>query len=128
MTVEAISRRRFQFSLRSILILTAMTALLLVPVAWVAREREQMRRAREEVLRAREEAVRAVVLAERAARDRADAAATASSKTVADSRQSAMTSEPSSLVERLQRENAELKDQVDILRREVERLKTANKR
>jgi len=84
-----------------------------------------MIRAREEVLRAREEAVRAVVRAERAARETADPAATAGSKSGADSRQSARTNEAPDLVERLQRENAELKVQVETLRQEVERLKAA---
>ena len=64
MPVAATGRRRFQFSLRSILIVTALTAILLVPVAWVSRERQQMIQARQEVLRARQEAIHAVVLAE----------------------------------------------------------------
>jgi predicted RNase H-like nuclease (RuvC/YqgF family) len=84
-----------------------------------------MIRARQEVLRAREEAVRAVVLAERAARETADSAAIAGSKSRAGSRQYARTNEAPDLVERLQRENAELKDKVETLRREVERLKAA---
>jgi predicted RNase H-like nuclease (RuvC/YqgF family) len=128
MTVEVTGQRQFQFSLRSILVVTAMVAILLVPLAWVTRERQQMIRAREEVLRAREEAVRAVVLAERAARETADAAAIAGSKSVAEPPQSARTNQPAGLVERLQRENAELKVQVETLRREVERLKAANRR
>jgi hypothetical protein len=114
--------------LLSILVVTAMVAILLVPLVWVTRERQQMMRAREEVLRAREEAVRAVVLAERAARETAVPAPTAGSTTEAPLRQSARTKEASDLVERLQRENAALKDQVETLRREVERLKTAKPR
>jgi len=82
----------------------------------------------ERILRAREEALRAVVLAERAARKTAVPAATAGSKTEAGSRSSARTIEAPGLVERLQRENAELKDTVESLRREVERLKAANER
>jgi cell division protein FtsB len=124
-TVEAIGQRRFQFSLRSILIVTAITAVLLVPVAWVTRERQQMIRARAEVLQAREEAVRAVVLAERATRIPVIANPT---KTRIDSRQSAKTDVHAAIILRLQRENAELKTEVETLRREVERLKTANKR
>jgi predicted RNase H-like nuclease (RuvC/YqgF family) len=114
--------------LLSILVVTALTALLLVPVAWVARERQQMIRARAEVLRAREEAVRAVVRAERAARESTGPAPTAGSRTGASLPLSARTNEAPDLVERLQRENAELKDQVETLRREVERLKTAKQR
>jgi predicted RNase H-like nuclease (RuvC/YqgF family) len=105
-----------------------MVAILLVPLAWVTRERQQMIRAREEVLRAREEALRAVVLAERAARETAVPAPTADPKTGAGSRQSARKNEAPDLVERLQRENAELKNEVKTLRREVERLKAANER
>jgi cell division protein FtsB len=118
MTVAATGRRRFQFSLRSILVVTALTAILLVPVAWVTRERQQMIQARQEVLRARQEAIRAVVLAERAAI--AD-----TTKTGPDSRQSAKTGPHAALIEQLQRENAMLKAQVETLRQEVERLRTA---
>jgi cell division protein FtsB len=125
MPVAATGRRRFQFSLRSILIVTALTAILLVPVAWVTRERQQMIQARQEVLRARQEAIHAVVLAERAAYREASALTT---KTMSDSWQSAKTDQPAGLVERLQRENAELKAQVEALRREVELLKAANPR
>ncbi len=50
--------RRFQFSVRSLLLMTAVLALSLAPVVWVTRERRQM-------LRAREEAIRSVILAER---------------------------------------------------------------
>lgn len=127
MTVKVTGRRRFQFSLRSILVVTAMTAVLLVPLVWVAREREQMIRARAEVLRAREEALHAVVLAERAARAAAVPVPTASSKTGASLPLSAKTIEPPALIERLQRENAELKAKVETLRREVEHLKAAEK-
>ncbi len=49
---------RFQFSVRSLLMMTAVLALSLAPVVWVTRERRQM-------LRAREEAIRSVLLAER---------------------------------------------------------------
>ena len=49
---------RFQFSVRSLLIMTAVLAVSLAPVVWVTRERRQM-------LRAREEAIRSVLLAER---------------------------------------------------------------
>ena len=49
---------RFQFSVRSLLVMTAVLAFSLAPVVWVTRERRQM-------LRAREEAIRSVLLAER---------------------------------------------------------------
>jgi predicted RNase H-like nuclease (RuvC/YqgF family) len=127
MTVEATGRQRFQFSLASILVLTALTAILLVPLAWVTRERQQMLLAQAEVLRAREEAVRAVVLAERAAAATAVRVGAAGSKTGAALLQSAKTNESTDLVERLKRENAELKAKVETLRQEVERLKAAEK-
>jgi hypothetical protein len=101
-------RRWYQFSLRWLLLVTAVLALLLVPVAWVAREREQM-------LRARAEALRAVVLAERARSqlEKSWVAGRADSGPAADA---------AGLIEQLRRENAELKRTIERLRREVERL------
>jgi hypothetical protein len=125
MSVAATGRKRFQFSLRSIMVLMALSAISLVPIVWVARERQQMIQAREEVLRAREEAVRAVVLAERAARGEAVVDTT---KTKPDPRQSAKADPRDDLIGRLQRENAELKAQVETLRRDVERLRVAPNR
>ncbi len=58
MEIAGRPRFRFQYSLRTLFAITAIVALLLVPVAWVARERRQ-------VLEAREAALRAVVRAER---------------------------------------------------------------
>lgn len=54
-------RSRFQFSIRTLLLLTVVSALLLVPVAWVARERRQMVLAQRDILLAREVALRSVV-------------------------------------------------------------------
>ena len=129
---------RFQYSLRTLFIVTAIVALLLVPVAWVARERQQ-------VLVAREAALRAVVLAERdrarAVQARYDAAlraqatvalspGTESSATIgidpsnetAAKAANASAARPTA-VEKLMRENAALKKTVEELRREIERLK-----
>jgi hypothetical protein len=55
---------RFQYSVRTLAILIALAALLLAPLAWLAREQRR-------ILAAREAAIRAVVLAERAAMVRA---------------------------------------------------------
>src|SRR5215467_8559383 len=44
------SRRRFQFSMRTLLIVVAMLALLLMPAAWVVRE-QQIARVAEERMR-----------------------------------------------------------------------------
>ena len=56
--MKRIGPARVQFSVRSLLIATAVLASALAPVVWVMRERRQM-------LRAREEAIRSVILAER---------------------------------------------------------------
>jgi hypothetical protein len=48
--MDEAKRGRWQFSARSLLLVTAAVALLLAPVAWVARERQQMTRARQEIL------------------------------------------------------------------------------
>jgi predicted RNase H-like nuclease (RuvC/YqgF family) len=113
-------------------------ALLLVPVAWVARERQRM-------LEAREAALRAVVLAERnralavkAQYHGAIRAQTGSALSPAAESSSPSEDEPSeeiareaekapdarpAVVEQLRRENAELKKTVEELHREIERLK-----
>lgn len=114
-------RRRYQFSVRSLLVVTAILALLLVPVVWVTRERQQM-------LRARNEALRAVILAERYRLEKARQAAIPTNLGPAEGRgdeprSSAQPAGASAWIERLERENAELKDTIEQLRREVERLK-----
>jgi hypothetical protein len=119
-------KRRFQFSLWSLLAATAAMALLLVPVVWVARERQ-------EVLRAREEAVRAVILAERqrAASQNTGPAIPTTIDRLARGRPTSqgtpLPSDVSALVEQLQRENAELKATVERLRSEVDQLKAASR-
>jgi hypothetical protein len=98
MTTGPAGRRWYQFSLRRLLLVTPMFALVLVPLAWVTRERQQL-------LQARDEAVRAVILAERY-------------RSALKQREAAVPAE----IERLRRENAELKASVERLRRQVERL------
>ncbi len=120
------ARRRVQFSVRSLLIVTALLALALVPLVWVMRERRQ-------VLRAREEAIRSVLLAERR-RTQLRAKGAQSADEVNDFAPDAELTEPPPpvskeiLIEHLRRENNELKDTVDSLRQEVERLRAANRR
>jgi hypothetical protein len=106
-------RGRFQFSIRTLLVVTAALALLLVPVAWVTRERQQMMLAERAVLQAREVALRSAVL-EAQRREQAEA-----------SRQE--TAVQRSSLEQLQRENAELRRQVEKLRSETEQLKKSAK-
>jgi cell division protein FtsB len=91
---------RFRFSLRTLMLVTAAIALLLVPVAWVARERMQMMRAQEALLQAREVALRSVV------------------------REGQRLPRQSEAMEQLRRENADLKQQVEQLRRQVEQLRS----
>jgi hypothetical protein len=117
--------RRPQFSVRSLLIVTAVLALSLAPVVWVTRERRQM-------LRAREEAIRSVLLAERhrvELRAKRGPNGTRTCDFVPDTETTDVPSVPPDvLIEHLRRENNELKDTVDSLRQEVQRLRAANHR
>ena len=120
--MELTSPRRFQFSIRSLLIATALLALSLVPFVWVLRERRQ-------VLRAREEAIRSVLLAERhRAELRVKGARSGAGRQRPGPDPEALdppSVTPEILIEHLRRENNELKDTVDSLRTEVERLRAA---
>jgi hypothetical protein len=100
---------------------TAALALLLLPWVWMTRERD-------EILRARNQALRAVVLAERhrsqlKEREVAPLAqpGPGESSSVEDSPSPGPSVDPA-LIDRLQRENAELKATIEQLRREIERL------
>ena len=128
--MEPSARGRFQFSVRSLLLLTALLAVVLAPVVWVTRERQK--RENQRMLRAREEAIRSVLLAERRRAElRAKAGQNGASDNALDAKtQSTEVPEvtPEILIEHLRRENDELKDTVDSLREEVKRLRAANKR
>jgi hypothetical protein len=111
--------------MRSLLIATAVLAFSLAPVVWVTRERRQM-------LRAREEAIRSVILAERRrvelrAKGGHVDASTDEFGTDVDTTNIPIVP-PEVLIEHLRRENDELKDTVDSLRLEVQRLRAANRR
>ena len=97
----------FRYSIRTLLLATAVCALLLTPVAWVARERRAMLQAQQAVLHAREVALRSVVREEERRRANSSAAAAPS-------------------LEGLQRENASLKQEVESLRREVRQLRNTS--
>jgi hypothetical protein len=111
--------------MRSLLIATAVLAFSLAPVVWVTRERRQM-------LRAREEAIRSVILAERRRVELRTKggpvdASTDEFGTDVDTTNIPIVP-PEVLIEHLRRENDELKDTVDSLRLEVQRLRAANRR
>lgn len=95
---------RFRYSIRTLLLATAVCALLLTPVAWVARERRAMLAAREAMLNARQVALQSIVREEKRRRDDAAASGTVS-------------------LDELRRENASLKREVESLRREMQKLK-----
>jgi hypothetical protein len=116
--------RRFQVSIRTLLLATAVLAMTLTPLAWVARERHQMQQIQREMLRAREEAIRSVLLAERL---RSGPPETAADATAARTPEAPPVS-PEVLIEHLRRENNELKDTVDDLREEVRRLRASKTR
>jgi hypothetical protein len=113
MTERPAEARRFQVSVRGILAATAVLALLMVPITWVARERERMRQARED-------AIRAVVLAERYRSEIKERAAT---QVLAVDQTDPVPPDSAARIDRLERENAELKDTIERLRKEVDRLK-----
>ena len=123
--MKLIGAGRIQFSVRSLLIATAVLAFSLAPVAWVTRERRQM-------LRAREEAIRSVLLAERRRvelRAKEGPVGASTDEFGPDVATTGIpTVSPEVLIEHLRRENDELKDTVDSLRLEVQRLRAANRR
>ena len=116
---------RFQFSVRSLLLVTRSWHFPWPRWSGSTRERQRM-------LRAREEAIRSVLLAERrrvefAAR-RAPGGATAEEVETQGDTTEIPSVAPEILIEHLRRENDELKDTVDSLRDEVKRLRAANRR
>ena len=114
MSEEASDTKRIQLSIRSLLFVTATVALLLVPVVWVVRERQRM-------LLAREDALRAVILSERQRSEIRERMATI--RPAVDQARSDETSvgtsspapDQAKSLERLRRENSELKDTIEIL-------------
>ena len=107
--MENLHRGRFQFSMRTMILVTATMALGFVPIAWVGRERRQMLQAQDAILRAREVALQSVIQEEERRKSPVDASRSAAE------------------VARLERENASLKDQVESLRRQVQQLEERTK-
>ena len=124
MTEGTAGRRQFQFSLRSFLIVTAFLGLLLVLLARFARHREQIRLAQKEAYRSLilEKLYRAELMKRKAAVDSSLDAGDPDGAGIEGST-SSESSDAAVQIERLQRENAELRKTVDQLGREVERLK-----
>jgi hypothetical protein len=115
--------------MRSLLLLTACMALLMVPVVWVTRNQRRMMRAQREMLQAREVALRSVI------HEQARRFKSASLPVVNGATRTAPSLEPNSppaeetaAVEQLRHENEGLKQQLEQLRREVETLKSDAKR
>jgi predicted RNase H-like nuclease (RuvC/YqgF family) len=134
MTVRPAIANHFRFSVRTLLAVTAVVALLLVPIAWVAHQREKM-------LWAREEAIRAVVLAERYRSKIEERSATnrlavgqaagrieplEAENAISRLSVERLRRNAEGRIEQLEAENAELKDTVERLRKEVERLERRN--
>lgn len=125
MTERSAVRRRFQYSIRSLLVVTGLMALLLTPVAWMVRQRERLRLAHEEAMRSillekqyragqrKWQPIDTVVID----RDGSSEATEATPPNAADA-----TAE----IERLRRENADLRKTVESLRGEIQRLKVRN--
>jgi hypothetical protein len=120
-----IDRGRVQFSVRSLLLMIAAVALLLVPVAWVSRERARLMRKMDAVLLAREVALRSVVM-ETARRRLAIAGPQSGIEAEASGRESdGSVSSGSVILDQLRRENAALKQENESLHEEVLRIKAA---
>jgi hypothetical protein len=101
-------QRRFRYSIRTLLLITAVCALALTPVAWVARERRQMLAAQDAMLQARAVALESVVREGERRHVESDLKETLT-------------------LEILQRENMILRQELESLRREVQELKNATK-
>ena len=132
-------RRRFQFSLKSLLFMIVVAAIMLAPLAWMFREkRHQELMARTQLQLALNAERRAFAAAEESRRRFAelDISFANNSGITEPATQGVMpqlkpartNDDPTTLVKQLQQENAELKEKVELLRREVERLKAVNGR
>jgi cell division protein FtsB len=110
-------RSRFQYSVGTLTMMVAVLAVLLAPVAWMARERQLMTLRARAAQRAQAQALRALAL------QRANPVGGRVARPAAQPVQSAAAG--SDRIEQLQQENTELRETVESLRRELERLKAA---
>ena len=123
--MDEVKRGRLQLSVRTLLLVTAAVALLLVPVAWVARERHQLMQAQQEVLLAREVALRSLVREqERRLSKSATPPESVATRVSSSPDRNPPLAEKSPAIELLRHENADLRQQLEQLRREVETLKS----
>lgn len=119
------NRDKYQFSVRTMMLIIAAVSFLLAPLVWVMRERQQQRQALMRALQAREVALRSVVLEEQ----RRSSLAIGRFKNMAARTSLILDRDPTAnsgpeSIQRLERENADLRRQVSLLSREVDRLKS----
>jgi len=126
--MDEAKRGRWQFSVPTLLLVTAGVALLLVPVAWVARERQQLMRAQQEILYAREIALRSAVREQQRLLARAAPPPEAVAPRLSSSPDRGLPlTEKLPAIEQLRHENTDLRQQLEQLRRELETLKNPAK-
>jgi type II secretory pathway pseudopilin PulG len=118
-------RGKYQFSVRTMMFTIAAVSALLAPFAWMMRDRQQQRQVLMRALQAREVALRSVVLEEQR---RSSLAISRRDNSTAETSRS-LDHDPSARLgleslQRLERENADLRRQVSLLNREVDRLKS----
>lgn len=116
---------KHQFSMRTMMLVIAAVSALLASFAWGMRERQEQRQALMRALQAREVALRSVVLEEKR---RSSLAVGQCGSTILRTSRS-LDRDPSAqngpeLIEQPARENADLRRQISLLSREVDRLKS----
>jgi predicted RNase H-like nuclease (RuvC/YqgF family) len=125
--MDEVQRGRWQFSVRTLLLVTAAVALLLVPVVWVARERQQMMRAQQDILRAREVALRSAVREQERLQSKAAPSPAGAAPLSSSADRNLPTAKKLPVIEQLRRENTDLRQQLEQLRRELETLRNPAK-
>jgi hypothetical protein len=128
MIVVPTSGRRFQVSVRTLLIVIAVLALLLMPAALLIRQQQAARWALEramhaELLARREQDRAANALAQR--QSIMDSIATSPQEEVVNKGDVPLDPAKADQIDQLRRENAELRAEIDVLRREMKRIRGA---
>ena len=119
------NRDKYQFSVRTMMLIIAAVSFLLAPLVWVMRERQQQRQTLMLALQAREVALRSVVLEEQ----RRSTLGIGRFKNMAARTSLILDGDPTGnsgpeTIRRLERENADLRRQVSLLSHEVDRPKS----